>query len=166
MKSACAISICSYKWMLENVNDYQPKYLVSVMDYGETIETPPSISRDNHLRFNICDSSEWSRKTDRKALLRLLDFGSNWNGRDRVLVHCGLGISRSPAIALILACQKSPGRESDVARSLRLLAPFVSPNPDVIDVADDLLNLRGELVRARKAMGGPQLEEPVFPIEM
>jgi predicted protein tyrosine phosphatase len=166
VKPACAITVCSYKWMVENIDDYRPEYLVTVMDDGETIETPSAIPQSNHLKFNLLDTFEEDPTIVRNVLQSVLDFGRNWNGRDRVLVHCGLGISRSPAIALILACQKNPGRESEVARSLRLLAPFVSPNPDLIEIADELLDLRGGLVRARKAMGGPQLDDTVFPIEM
>ena len=166
MKPACAISFSSYKWMVDNINEYRPKYLVTVMDEGGKVETPASISNRNHLKFNLLDTDEEDPIVVRRVLQSLLNFGKGWNGEDRILVHCGLGLSRSPAIALMLACQKSPGGEREVAQSLRYLAPFVSPNPDLIDAADDLLELRGELVRAVKDMGEAQFVDSVFPIEM
>jgi predicted protein tyrosine phosphatase len=166
------IFIGSLKW----ASDFQwwkpHDHLISLLDRADEMKTPEGISSAKHLKLNVRDFPKWQRDIIRgahlpsliAALEQLLEFGDKWDGRSNVFIHCEQGLSRSPAAALILAAQKNKGFERDVGRALRRECPFIWPNGLIIDTADDLLGLKGELVRARAAMGKPQIGEPEHPL--
>ncbi|MBL8660107.1 MAG: hypothetical protein JNM75_10175 [Rhodospirillales bacterium] len=57
------------------------------------------------------------------------------------------------AMALITAASREPGREAELAQSLRRTAPHAQPNRLMIQLGDALLGCEGRLVDAVKAMG-------------
>ena len=69
-----------------------------------------------------------------------------------LLIHCGAGMSRSPAAALIvLATWYGPGRERDAVEALFKAAPAAIPNRRMIKIADGLLVRNGALLSALDA---------------
>jgi predicted protein tyrosine phosphatase len=69
-----------------------------------------------------------------------------------LLVHCGAGISRSPAAALIcLAVWRGPGAEADCVAELQRLRRGAVPHPGLIRFADDLLGRDNKLFAALRA---------------
>jgi len=169
-----SILISSLDWMVENVDRCQPDYMISILDNANELETSPPVSPCNHLKLDCRDFPEWQRKVVRgahvpsvaKAITKLLRFGDEWDGRGRVLIHCEMGLSRSPAAALILACQKRQNDMTAMALALRARSPFISPNRMIIDVADDLMRCQGRLKAAREKMGKPRLGKPDFPLAL
>ncbi len=105
-----------------------------------------------HLVFHdIVEAREGLIAPDVATVEALLDFG-----RARaapLLVHCWAGISRSSAAAYILACDRHPGREDELAAALRARAPFATPNRLMVALADDLLGRRGAMVDAVTRIG-------------
>lgn len=105
-----------------------------------------------HLVFHdIVAAREGLIAPDADTITALLDFG-----RARaapLLVHCWAGISRSSAAAYILACERHPGREHELARALRARAPFATPNRLMVALADDLLGRKGTMVDAVACIG-------------
>ncbi len=84
---------------------------------------------------------------DVAAILAFADAGP-------VLVSCEMGVSRSTAIALALACRACPDRpEAELAAALRRAAPVATPNPLIVAHADRLLARGGRLVAAVAALG-------------
>ncbi len=75
-----------------------------------------------------------------------------------------MGLSRSPAVALILACQKRQNDMMAMELALRVRSPFISPNRMLTDVADDLMRCQERLKAARTEMGKPRLGKPYFPL--
>lgn len=66
--------------------------------------------------------------------------------QDRVLVHCGAGISRSTAAALvILAHHLGPDREAQAVEHLLALRPQARPHQRMVEMADALLDRQGAL---------------------
>ena len=64
-----------------------------------------------------------------------------------VLCHCGGGMSRAPAAALIcLAVWGGPGTEADCVRHVMSLRPGAAPHAGLVRFADELLGRRGRLV--------------------
>ena len=85
---------------------------------------------------------------------RLLAFARGWTGDRPMLVHCWAGVSRSPAAAYIIACDRAPpGEEARLAANLRAAAPFATPNPLLVALADRLLRRGGAMVEAIGAIG-------------
>ena len=71
-----------------------------------------------------------------------------------MLVQCWAGVSRSTAAAYVVACAlEGEGREADVARRLREAAPFATPNPLIVALADAQLGREGRMVEAVAAIG-------------
>ena len=69
-----------------------------------------------------------------------------------ILVHCHAGVSRSPAAAFILMCQRNDGREQEAATVLRKQARHAWPNRLMVEIADALLARNGRLVTALRSM--------------
>ena len=83
----------------------------------------------------------------------ILDFGAACAPGEKVLVHCWMGVSRSPAAAYIIACARAPGKERAIADALRQSSPVVTPNRLLVALADDLLARDGRMVDAIDAIG-------------
>jgi predicted protein tyrosine phosphatase len=66
----------------------------------------------------------------------------------KVLIHCEAGVSRSTAAALIMyACWLGPGRERDAMERVLAQRPVAIPNRRMVELADSLLDRRGQLVK-------------------
>jgi len=69
-------------------------------------------------------------------------------GDFRLLIHCHQGISRSPAIALVLMRYfRGPGTEQQCLDDLLNFRPPAMPNATIIEHGDKLLGCDGELIR-------------------
>ena len=69
-----------------------------------------------------------------------------------LLCHCGAGVSRAPAAALVcLATWRGPGSEPACVPDLLTLRPSAVPHPGLVRFADDLLQRNGTLTTALAA---------------
>ncbi len=86
----------------------------------------------------------------------LVSFVRRWqaSGQGPLIVHCWMGVSRSPAAAFIARCLIAPDSdEREIAHDLRHLAPFATPNARLVALADALLGREGRMVAAIKGIG-------------
>jgi predicted protein tyrosine phosphatase len=93
---------------------------------------------------------------DAEHVRALIDFARRWRerGEGPLLVHCWMGVSRSPAAAFIVHCALRPGAdEHALARELRALAPFATPNRRLVALADALLGREGRMLAAIESIG-------------
>jgi len=107
------------------------------------------------LRFHdIGEPREGLIAPDRAMIIDLLAFGAAWREPGPLLIHCWMGVSRSPAAALALACALDPTRdEADIANTLRQASPIATPNPLMIALADGLMQREGRLIAASAQIG-------------
>jgi predicted protein tyrosine phosphatase len=84
---------------------------------------------------------------DSAVMQAIIDFGREAADR-AMLIHCWAGISRSSAAAYVIACDRNPGFERDIAGELRRRAPSVTPNRLMVSLADDLLGRGGRMAEA------------------
>lgn len=68
-------------------------------------------------------------------------------GPDRLLVQCAMGLSRSPAFAIV-ALVEAGASPADACARVRTASPHASPNRLVLRMADDALRLDGALMAA------------------
>jgi len=88
----------------------------------------------------------------RDAIRGILEFTSGLSTGDYLLLHCAVGISRSTAFAFATLCQQAGlGYEQDCFRALKRIRPSASPNPLIVQWADDLLGRDGAMVEATKS---------------
>ncbi|WP_420132871.1 tyrosine phosphatase family protein [Rhodopseudomonas sp.] len=120
------------------------------------------------LAFNDVDVTDSVHVAPDDAVVRrIVEFGRACRADEDVLVHCWMGVSRSPAAAYVMACERSPGDEVRIADELRRASPTATPNKLVVALADDLLSRNGRLVDAIAKIGrGREVDGVVPPFEL
>lgn len=84
----------------------------------------------------------------------IVAFARSWDHSNPLLIHCWMGVSRSPAAALIAALAADPDLDdAELAQSLRRASPQATPNARLIEIADTTLARAGRLVAAVNAIG-------------
>ena len=109
-----------------------------------------------HLRLAFHDISEPRPDMvapDRDVMQAVLDFGRASQDQRALLIHCWAGISRSSAAAYVIACDRNPGFERDIAIELRRRSPSATPNRLMVRLADGLLQRDGRMVEAIDGIG-------------
>ena len=146
--------VCPMGQLKGQVFQHPPARIVSLLAPGQTAPKLPPVPR-LALAFHDIDAPRRGLVApDRDMVQTLLDFAAEWREPEPMLVHCWMGISRSTAAALIVACALRPERsELEAAQALRAASPTATPNPLMIALADDLLGRQGRLVAAAKAIG-------------
>jgi predicted protein tyrosine phosphatase len=74
----------------------------------------------------------------------ILQFTAKLTATDKLLIHCGAGISRSTAVACGILCQHGlPPKEA--IETVYLLRKGACPNEHIIALMDEALDLKGSL---------------------
>jgi predicted protein tyrosine phosphatase len=132
--------------------------MISLMAKEQTFHRPAVIRADRHLLLNMNDIT-FAGTGDLVApqelhVRQIIDFTQSWDRSAPLVVHCWMGISRSPAAALIAMLAVHP-EEDDLALvgRLRLASPYATPNARLIQIGDAMLNRGGRLVEAVRSIG-------------
>jgi predicted protein tyrosine phosphatase len=135
---------------------HRPSHLVSLLSPNSAEQAWP-VADEACLRLafhDIAEPREGFTAPDAALVARLLDFATGWDATRPMLVHCWAGVSRSTAAAFIIACQRAPQRsERDIAQALRAAAPYATPNPLVVSLADAALGRSGRMSAAVAEIG-------------
>ena len=84
----------------------------------------------------------------------IVAFARSWDRRSPLLVHCMMGVSRSPAAALIAALAVAPEQDDHaLALRLRRASAQATPNTRLVEIGDRVLGRGGRLVAAVKTIG-------------
>jgi predicted protein tyrosine phosphatase len=130
--------------------------LLTMLSPGSAIGATDGLRPERHLHLSFHDIVEARPDLvmpDRKAVEAILDFGRDWAADRPMLIHCWAGVSRSSAAAYIMACDRNPGREHDLAIELRQRAPFATPNRLMVTLADDILGRNRAMTEAIERIG-------------
>lgn len=130
--------------------------MLTMLSPGSAVGATDGLSPGRHLHLAFHDIVEARPDfvmPDRESVEAILDFGRSWNRAHPMLIHCWAGISRSSAAAYVIACDRSPGCERDLADELRRRAPFATPNRLMVALADDLLGRNGVMIDAIAHIG-------------
>ncbi len=136
--------------------------MVSLLAKGQAFHRPAVISASRHLVLGLNDITFGG--TGKKAgdliapqeehVAEVIGFARNWDRAAPLLVHCWMGVSRSPAAAAIAALAIEPDQDDHaLAQRLRAASPYATPNSRLIEIGDHLLGRGGSLVAAIKAIG-------------
>jgi predicted protein tyrosine phosphatase len=135
---------------------HRPSHLVSLLSPASPAEAwPVADGASLRLAFHdIAEPREGFTPPDAAQVARLLDFAAGWDAARPMLVHCWAGVSRSTAAAFVIACQRVPRRsERDIAQALRAAAPYATPNPLLVSLADASLGRDGRMSAAIGEIG-------------
>lgn len=151
------ILVCRLNQIAETAVLHGAREMVSLLAENQHFHRPGVIDENRHLKLGLNDISEVRdglTAPDEAHVERLIRFVSGWDQRAPLVIHCWLGISRSPAAAAITALTIEPDQdEMALAERLRSASPFVTPNARLIEIGDSLLGRNGRLIRAIKAIG-------------
>jgi len=137
---------------------HHAREMISLMAKEHAFHRPAVIKAERHLLLNMNDISfagTGDLIAPQEAHVRaIIDFAAEWDRAAPLLIHCWMGVSRSPAAALIAALAVLP-EEDDLAlvRRLRAASPYATPNTRLIAIGDDMLGRKGRLVAAVKEIG-------------
>ena len=106
------------------------------------------------LRFNdIAEPRDGLIEPSAEHIHSIIEFGRSSRAQGPLLIHCWAGVSRSPAAAFIIAFDRARPSPAQLAARLRFVAPYCTPNPRMIALADEALGAHGDLSRAITEIG-------------
>lgn len=153
-----AIVVSPLSRIAEMAVRHRAREMVSLLAAGQDFHRPAVIDRDRHLLLGMNDIA-FAGTGDLVApgeahVAAIIDFARGWDRSAPLLVHCWMGVSRSPAAALIASLAVHPEEEdAALADRLRAVSPFATPNARLIEIADAMLERQGGLVAAVKSIG-------------
>lgn len=151
------IHVCSLDLISQSLIKTGSQYLVSIINKDMMPDTPKNIDPENHLKLSFNDIAVPTNgfvTAQASDIKKLIDFLEKWQQKSPILFHCWAGVSRSTAGAYIAANHiRGKGAEQELADKLRKAAPFASPNPLVIALADEYLQRDGKMISAIQQIG-------------
>lgn len=132
--------------------------MLSLIAKGQDFHRPAVINGAKHLTIGVNDIT-FAGTGDLIApqeahVEQIIGFARAWDRTQPLLVHCWMGISRSPAAALIAALAVEPDQDDrELAERLRRVSPFATPNTRLVEIGDKALSRRGRLIAAVSAIG-------------
>ncbi|MCZ4089828.1 tyrosine phosphatase family protein [Sinorhizobium psoraleae] len=132
--------------------------MLSLLAKGQDFHRPAVIDRAKHLTIGVNDISFAGTgdliAPQEEHVRRIIDFARDWDRTRPLLIHCWMGVSRSPAAALIAALAVEPDQDDDaLAARLRRVSPFATPNLRLVEIGDEALSRQGRLVAAVRSIG-------------
>ncbi|EJL56922.1 hypothetical protein tyrosine phosphatase [Rhizobium sp. CF122] len=132
--------------------------MISLMAKEHAFHRPGVIQAHRHLLLNMNDIAFKGTGNlvapDETHVREIIDFVRDWDQRAPLLIHCWMGVSRSPAAALIAALSLSPEQDDGaLVRRLRTASPYATPNTRLVQIGDDMLGRGGRLVDSVRAIG-------------
>lgn len=148
----------------------KPSHLITLLDPHLMREGPKNFRADRHLKIAVDDIWEAQDGMVLPAagiVHDILAFGKTWDGGAPMLVHCWAGVSRSTATAFILACERHPDvDEAKIAAALRKASSSATPNPLLVQLADDIMGRGGRMADAVAGIGKGVYAYPGSPFEL
>lgn len=126
----------------------QATKVLSILDPDQAC--PPFQVEQLLLRFHDVShgisGARWIEPPMGGHVAKIIAFAQGLAPQDRVLLHCAMGISRSPAALLIIVAALTGSAEVAIAELQRLIPTLCfEPNKRMIQLADRQLRLKGAL---------------------
>ncbi|MHB0953151.1 MAG: tyrosine phosphatase family protein [Allorhizobium sp.] len=137
---------------------HKAREMISLLAEKQDFHRPAVIDAARHLKLGVNDIS-FAGTGDLIApqdehVRQIIDFVREWDQSSPLVIHCWMGVSRSPAAALIASLAVRPEEDDEaLAARLRSASPFATPNTRLIEIGDQLLGRGGRLVTAVRAIG-------------
>lgn len=153
-----AIVVCPLASIAEMSVRHGAREMVSLIAEKQDFHRPGVIAADRHLKLAMNDigfaGSNGLVAPSEDHVKQLIAFVRSWDQAAPIVIHCWMGVSRSPAAAAIAVLSLHPEEDDfDLAARLRKAAPHATPNTRLIEIGDQLLGRKGRLVLAVKSIG-------------
>lgn len=137
---------------------HKAREMISLLAANQDFHRPAVIQAERHLKLAMNDIS-FAGTGDLIApqeahVAEIIGFAKAWDQTQPLVVHCWMGVSRSPAAAMIASLAVAPDDDDDaLAKRLRDASPFATPNMRLVEIGDEMLGRGGRFVKAVKALG-------------
>ncbi|CDN91322.1 tyrosine phosphatase family protein [Agrobacterium tumefaciens] len=153
-----AIVVSPLSRIAEMAVKHKAREMVTLIAKEQRFHRPAVIAAERHLTLVMNDIAFKGTgdliAPDDAHVQKLIDFAREWDQSAPLLIHCWMGVSRSPAAAVIAALSLNADQdEMALALSLRAASPYATPNARIITIGDRLLGRDGRLIKAIKAIG-------------
>jgi len=152
------IVVCPLASIAETAVRHGAREMVSLIAEKQDFHRPGVIRAERHLKLAMNDigfaGTGGLIAPSEAHVAQLIDFVHDWDQSAPLVVHCWMGVSRSPAAAVITMLALHPGEDDfALAQRLRKAAPHATPNTRLIEIGDRMLQREGRLVAAVKSIG-------------
>ncbi|AYD00328.1 tyrosine phosphatase family protein [Neorhizobium sp. NCHU2750] len=152
------IVVCPLASIAETAVRHGAREMVSLIAEKQDFHRPGVIRAERHLKLQMNDigfaGTGGLIAPSEKHVAELIGFVRQWDQSAPLIVHCWMGVSRSPAAAAIAILALNPQEDDlDLARRLRKAAPHATPNTRLIEIGDQMLGRGGRLIAAMKSIG-------------
>lgn len=151
------IVVCPLSALEKTVTASRASHVLTLISDDMPVPTPAGIASENHLTLHFNDvavAAPGLRLAGKGDVDRMIDFIRNWDQCAPMVIHCWMGVSRSTAGAMTALATLQPDRPAmEIASELRFAAPFASPNPRIIALADKALGRNDTMILAADAIG-------------
>lgn len=151
------IHVCGLSTLVDVIQSSGAKHVISLINSSMEVPYPLSIplSQRLFLGFNdIVEKVPGLEPPEKHHAEQVIDYVTNWNRKDPLVIHCWMGISRSTAGAYMTMCALRPKEdEYALAEELRRLSPSATPNIRLVQFADDILGRKGRMIDAIDEIG-------------
>jgi predicted protein tyrosine phosphatase len=153
-----AIVVCPLASIAETAVRHGAREMVSLIAERQDFHRPAVIAASRHLKLEMNDivfAGTGDLVAPSEAHVEsLIAFARDWDQSAPIVIHCWMGVSRSPAAAVIAALSLNPDEDDfALAARLRQVAPHATPNARLIEIGDRMLHRNGRLVAAVKGIG-------------
>ncbi|MFN7089855.1 MAG: tyrosine phosphatase family protein [Allorhizobium sp.] len=137
---------------------HKAREMISLLAANQDFHRPAVIQAERHLKLAMNDIS-FAGTGDLIApqeahVAEIIGFAKAWDQAAPLVVHCWMGVSRSPAAAMIASLAIAPEDDDDaLAKRLREASPFATPNMRLVEIGDEMLGRGGRFAKAVKALG-------------
>jgi predicted protein tyrosine phosphatase len=137
---------------------HQAREMITLIAEKHDFHRPGIIDPARHLSISVNDIAFAGRDgliaPQETHVAEIVAFARSWDQSAPLLIHCWMGVSRSPAAALIAALAANPDLdETELTKALRRASPQASPNTRLVEIGDAVLARAGRLVAGVKAIG-------------
>jgi predicted protein tyrosine phosphatase len=137
---------------------HKAREMVSLIAEKQDFHRPGVIPAERHLKLAMNDIAFAGTGNlvapSEQHVDQLIAFARDWDRTAPLLIHCWMGVSRSPAAAVIAVLSVDPDQDDFIlAARLRTVAPHATPNTRLIEIGDRALQRGGRLMAAIKSIG-------------
>jgi predicted protein tyrosine phosphatase len=152
------IIVSPLKTIGEMAARHQVREMITLIAEKHDFHRPGIVDPARHLSIMVNDIAFAGRDglvaPQEAHVAEIVGFARSWDQSSPLLIHCWMGVSRSPAAALIAALAVDPDLDdAELARSLRRASPQATPNARLAEIGDAALARSGRLIAAVKAIG-------------
>ena len=146
-----SIWVCGKHEVDEYANRHRPSHLLTILDVGDSLQTPFGIRPTNHKSLNFWDTEKPTKSNSPSVVHceEIINWAKELPQDSTLLVHCYAGMSRSTATAMAISVLQN-GLESigSVGDWIVGIRPIAMPNMLMAEHYDHLLSADGEFFQA------------------